>query len=171
MVERVVLVPAQPATFLDLLCPRCAVPLLENTVGTSVLHGCPTCYGVWLPRAEVERLLRERDREILERVRKMAGVVLPGVNLSAHIGCVVCRQTLRRVAIPDSIRGLDVCDEHGVWFDWDDLPVFVHACEEWRSGTFSDDDLHVSGLPRRKSVRDDEAVDPAWVKQVLRPRA
>lgn len=42
---------------------------------------------------------------------------------------------------------LDTCSEHGTWFDYRELPMFINVFVERRAGQLDADDLRAAGLP------------------------
>ena len=112
----------------DMLCPEDAVYLvgvaLERANGT--VHECPDCHGVWV------------DRELIERLQETAESGPPppsAVGLPAdmrgmapapqryHRPCAICGSLMDVKACGGVV--VDVCREHGVWFDPGKLEPFV----------------------------------------------
>jgi Zn-finger nucleic acid-binding protein len=124
----------------DNLCPEDAVPLipvpLERAEGT--VHECPDCHGVWV------------DRELIE---KLAQTVEAGPPPPSAVGLPVSvrgmdpepPRTFRPCAVCGALMdwracggvAVDVCSEHGVWFDDGELEPFVVWVQvgQPRSGT------------------------------------
>jgi Zn-finger nucleic acid-binding protein len=127
----------------DILCPEDAVFLidvpLERAGGT--VHECPDCRGVWV------------DRELIERLEQMVESGPPppsAVGLPASVRsvsgmdpqpprafrpCAVCGALMDWRACGGVV--VDVCSEHGVWFDDGELEPFVVWVQSGqpRSGT------------------------------------
>jgi Zn-finger nucleic acid-binding protein len=118
-------------------CPCCAgsPALVARLVGGVLLDECPTCRGVWLDSAAVDRIVRERQEHSMSTLRQMAGPALsdPAVPPSAatgapagqrrmYIQCPDCDQVMNRVNFARrSGIILDVCRGHGTWFDASEL--------------------------------------------------
>jgi Zn-finger nucleic acid-binding protein len=101
-------------------CPRCVRALeLETAPGGAPVerHACRACGGVWLERGALERLAEER------RVRLGAQ---PGAEAGPEIvqpftrKCPRCRAAMA-AELACEVAPVDVCHEHGVWLDREDL--------------------------------------------------
>jgi Zn-finger nucleic acid-binding protein len=131
-------------------CPRCGGVCREGHVKRAVLQGCTRCAGLWVDNGTVARLRDRTDSEIEELARSLAAVIAGPMTHEqriAHLSCPVCQQPLQRIAIRDTGHAVDVCNDHGTWFDRDELRMFVRAFAEARSGDLSEADLHAAGLP------------------------
>lgn len=124
----------------DILCPEDAVYLVEVALerANGTVHECPDCHGVWV------------DRELIERLgeRVESGPPPPSaVDLPAEVRgmdpqpprwfrpCAVCGALMDWRACGGV--AVDVCSEHGVWFDNGELEPFVAWVQlgQPRSGT------------------------------------
>lgn len=148
VVERVV-VPADEAS--RTLCPRCNRPLDDVRTAARVASVCARCGGAWVDKATSEHLARVDDVELATAVRRAAGVVMtvPLREKRATVFCPVCEVQTRRVEIDGTVHVIDVCDEHGTWFDCDELTAFVEHYTERRAGEISEDDLDAAGVGGR----------------------
>jgi Zn-finger nucleic acid-binding protein len=99
-------------------CPRCAVPLVDAaTLGDLGAHACPECGGVFADRAVVAALA--------------SGTLTPTaapdiharkVDTSGYIKCPVCDEVMNRVNFGRRSGVIvDVCADHGTWFDADEI--------------------------------------------------
>jgi Zn-finger nucleic acid-binding protein len=154
VVERVVerIVVAAPPTAEDggvRRCPRCAEALHAATAGKMVVESCRTCGGLWIDRDNLA-LLDKYDREATALAHRMVGLGrMFGAQLpskEAEIGCPTCAKPLRRVKIQYTETSVDICDEHGTWFDWDELKVFAHPPSEDPSRELTPEELEAAGL-------------------------
>jgi Zn-finger nucleic acid-binding protein len=113
-----------------LVCPVCeGERLVSRRMGQqqiTVLE-CGKCAGLWLSNETVERLTDRVTREAAEKIR--ATERRPdGAKLRKQAGpryrrCVYCKKLMhRRQYAHGSGVILDVCRDHGVWFDADELP-------------------------------------------------
>jgi len=126
-------------------CPRCAGShaLLARLVGDVLLDECPSCHGVWLDSAAVDRVVRERQESSIGSLRQMTAPE-PGLGepagaprllgkppaaqpaQSMYIACPDCGQMMNRVNFArQSGVILDVCRAHGTWFDHSELQRVV----------------------------------------------
>ncbi len=123
----------------DNVCPDdggSLIPIaLERADGT--VHECPDCHGIWVDRELIERL-----GETVESSRPPSAVGLPasvrGIEPSApeaYRPCPVCG-ALMTWKVCGGVT-VDVCGEHGVWFDDGEMEPFVVWVQagQPRSGT------------------------------------
>jgi Zn-finger nucleic acid-binding protein len=127
-------------------CPRCSRVMQNRELGGGTVAGCSECGGMWLERAVVEHLREVRDEALVAALRREFDVIVLGIRQYMAIQCPVCARPLRRRAIPDSEQDIDVCDEHGTWFDRDELVMLVKAFDAERGGTITDADLQAAGV-------------------------
>jgi Zn-finger nucleic acid-binding protein len=108
-------------------CPACEVPMLRGTLGQTVLHECEKCFGIWLDATTFERICRDAEQQ---------ATVLPGAGLGKastaklapvrYRRCPECRELMHRVNFAQcSGVVVDVCREHGTWFDMAELQRIV----------------------------------------------
>lgn len=133
-----------------MLCPACEIPLLRGTLGQTALHECEKCFGIWLDAATFERICHEAEQQ---------ATTLPPATLGApsaaklqpvrYRRCPVCREMMHRINFAQSSGVVvDVCREHGTWFDLAELQRIV---EFIRSG----------GLDRARERKKAELADAA----------
>jgi Zn-finger nucleic acid-binding protein len=111
------------------LCPGCEHPLLRGQLGELVLHECDHCFGFWVDTHTFEHICRNAEQEALglgllgpPTPRSTQGV--PGIR---YVRCPQCRQLMHRVNFAQhSGVVVDVCRDHGTWFDADELHRIVH---------------------------------------------
>jgi Zn-finger nucleic acid-binding protein len=108
-------------------CPVCDIPMLRGTLGQTVLHECEKCFGIWLDTVTFERICRDAEQQ---------AAVLPAAGLGAasaaglqpvrYRRCPACRELMHRVNFAQSSGVVvDVCREHGTWFDRAELQRIV----------------------------------------------
>jgi Zn-finger nucleic acid-binding protein len=148
VVERVVVVPKSGETAAGALsCPRCAVALQDVRSSHATLHGCTSCGGVWLDKAAVDHLSRERDADLEKAAGRMLGLMRQAsFDRNKVLSCPVCTGALRRSEIPGRVSSIDVCDTHGTWFDRGEVVMFAEASADTRAGEVTEDDLHAAGV-------------------------
>jgi len=112
-------------------CPDESSLLVARLVEGVLLDECPNCHGVFVDVVVLERVLK--DREPLESIL-VAGVTKPArpepLNNNPagrmYIPCPDCRAMMNRVNFGRSSGVIvDVCKDHGTWFDADELPRVV----------------------------------------------
>jgi Zn-finger nucleic acid-binding protein len=118
-------------------CPRCSVgevktrdrrpELVVHLLGETPLDECDACGGVWLEAAVFEKLIKSRDEQAT--VLSGNGPYLEIDAYSQHtlekpryLPCPDCSQLMNRKNFGDTSGVIiDVCRQHGFWFDRDEL--------------------------------------------------
>ncbi len=116
--------PAKPET-----CPRCRTNMDAVVIGPSQVRECPKCEGIWADTETLKQICADREKQA-------AVLGLPthlpsneGVELEKQIRylpCPVCGELMNRVNFANFSNVIvDVCREHGTWFDRDELRRIV----------------------------------------------
>ena len=111
------------------LCPRCKTNLDAVVVGSSNVRECPKCEGIWTDTDTLRQICADREKQA-------AVLGLPthlpsndGVEFEKQIRylpCPVCGALMNRVNFANFSNVIvDVCREHGTWFDRDELRRIV----------------------------------------------
>lgn len=117
-----------PADAAPRVCPRCRERMSPITVGEVTVHDCGRCDGVWVDPATFERLCSQREHATLGALatRRPPREAPDGVRHAStsrpervrYRKCPDCQRFMNRV---NFARGsgivLDVCREHGTFFD------------------------------------------------------
>ncbi len=112
VVERVVL----PGDHSVTPCPRCRVGLFGVRAGAIDVHGCGICGGIWLDNAGSLAITQRHDPHVSAlAARAETNAVIRGAR-TEPIDCPICNQRMQRVNAAQ-LAELDVCQEHGTWFD------------------------------------------------------
>ena len=105
--------------------------MVARLVGDTLLDECPSCHGVWLDAAGVDRLVRERRQVSTQAVlgmgtrskKEFLPVTPPG---RMYVKCPECETIMNRTNFAQRSGILiDTCRGHGTWFDADELPRIV----------------------------------------------
>lgn len=122
-------------------CPRCAAPLHESAIGKHRVIVCTSCSGLWLEHPTVEYLSSYNDAELANAVQRRAGIVVRKMDCSALVTCPFCRKPMDRRSIeaPGYTTYVDVCKEHGTWFDAGELRQFITIFADRRANDPGDD--------------------------------
>ena len=111
-------------------CPTCPVELGRFRAPAGSLYDCGCCGGQFVEHALL--------RELLER-REIAGALLPRKPRKAnpleqpvvYLKCPVCRILMNRKNFGGSSGIIvDVCTNHGLWFDAGELPQVLKFVED-----------------------------------------
>jgi Zn-finger nucleic acid-binding protein len=108
-------------------CPVCREAMLVGTVGPNRLHECGKCYGIWLDTATFERVCREAERQAVSlEPRNLGQAYVTEVGPVRYRRCPVCDELMNRVNFAQcSGVVVDVCRQHGTWFDRSELQRIV----------------------------------------------
>ena len=110
-------------------CPRCKTMMDAVMIGGSNVRECPRCEGIWTDAETLRQICADREQQAV--VLGMA-THLPtneGVELEKQIRylpCPVCGELMNRVNFANFSNVIvDVCRQHGTWFDRDELRRIV----------------------------------------------
>lgn len=111
-------------------CPRCETePLGGRLVGDIVVDECVACHGLWLDHVAVERIIVDRQQA---RAESLMGALPTTLKLTPqpagkmYIKCPACRQIMNRTLFAaGSGVVIDVCKQHGAFFDIGELPRVI----------------------------------------------
>lgn len=111
----------------DAACPRCEQPLHARLVGDIVIDECRACHGVFLDRIAVERVVTDRRQARADALLGALGKpeVAPQTG-RLYIKCPTCTKLMnrRQFALGAGIV-VDVCRDHGTFFDAGELPRII----------------------------------------------
>ncbi len=108
-------------------CPRCAVPLTAQQADRFLMHCCFQCGGLFLDGTTSKRVVDALDPKAIEASDHASRHARTNVATDAIAPCPVCAKALDRMPIPAASVTVDVCRDHGVWFDRDELHKVVIA--------------------------------------------
>ena len=121
-----------PAKF----CPRCKIPLGLILLGATQLDECSGCKGVWTDLETLNSIrtnsLKLAEVDALAAPKNKPTQYVPEMNPVRYLPCPVCATLMNRLNF-GKISGVivDVCREHGTWFDPGELQ---HVVEFIRTG-------------------------------------
>jgi Zn-finger nucleic acid-binding protein len=125
---------------MQLACPRCAVTMyVGRTPAGASMHGCGQCGGVWLDNATAQHVIDTVCEHTLQMAQSAAGAASqPGTRPAAKLlSCPVCGQTMTAQRVQKAWLDIDVCAEHGTWYDYGELEKVARATQrdlgDWRS--------------------------------------
>jgi Zn-finger nucleic acid-binding protein len=113
---------------MTMTCPRCLRQLEELEVRSATIHGCPSCGGVLLDKAQADTVFRRmpggaalvtasnRAAQLSEKERPLTGGIAR---------CPACAEEMNLCEAED-IR-IDQCVVHGTWFDAHELRRIANA--------------------------------------------
>lgn len=120
-------------------CPRCKEDLRVHLLEDSEVFECGSdggCGGMWCSRETFERLMQNVRRAVHEGSVGSPKVELeppapqpPSYTTESYVPCLTCgelmaRRQFRHEGRPSRVV-IDVCRDHGVWFDKDELQAIL----------------------------------------------
>ena len=118
----------------DRMCPRCEKePLGARRVGDIVVDECVVCHGMFMDQTAVKRIVTERQQAraeaLLGAIPKIESADRRGGKL--YVKCPVCKTLMnRRLFSAGSGVIIDVCRDHGVYFDEGELPKIIEFVQQ-----------------------------------------
>ncbi len=137
-------------------CPRCRSQLERLQVGRTVLRGCSKCDGLWLDVETFEMICSDREKQsaVLGFLDERT---VPPQQLTkiTYVPCPDCGELMNRNNFAKASGVIvDICKQHGVWFDTDELSSIVEFIRkggmEW---TRNREKLEIK--EQRNKLRDD----------------
>lgn len=118
----------RPAKGRGLPCPRCALPLTAIAVGSTTLHECGRCDGLWVAKEAFARICADQEKQsaLLGHASIVNTATPEGAGSIRYVPCVECGQLMHRLNFANCSGVIvDVCKDHGTWFDRDELARIV----------------------------------------------
>jgi len=113
----------------DAPCPRCDQPLHGRLVGDVLIDECRGCAGVFLDKTAIDRVVTDRRQA---RAEALVGALATGTVDPAraqgrmYVKCPTCKNVMNRKQFASGARVIvDVCREHGTFFDAGELPRII----------------------------------------------
>lgn len=118
-----------------LTCPRCVKRLVPADLAGTMIHECTTCGGIWLDPDSFQRI--NVDKEQQEKVLAYHFPVQPNerkidaASNRYYIPCPACGELMNRKNFAGcSGTVIDICKQHGVWFDRKELQAIVNFIKD-----------------------------------------
>jgi Zn-finger nucleic acid-binding protein len=109
-------------------CPRCDSSLTQGQSNNARVWGCLRCGGIWLDHDTSQRVATVLDRDLMFLADGAARVAASAGDASrAWVLCPVCKINMRPTKIEVAQCSVDVCREHGAWFDRNELQQVMTA--------------------------------------------
>ncbi len=109
----------------SLKCPGCSGAMHAITLGATPLHQCAQCGSAWLAPGDFASLCSDRESRgtvLTSLGANTAAAQRPSTDKVRYVHCAVCDKVMNRVNF-GKMSGIivDVCKNHGVWFERDEL--------------------------------------------------
>jgi len=113
-------------------CPRCKVKLQSLQIDTVQIRECERCGGFWSAGDAFENLCSDREKQA--SVLGFAGSYRhenPNAATISYVPCPDCTQLMNRSNFARSSGIIiDMCKQHGVWFDAGELPKIIEFIDK-----------------------------------------
>jgi Zn-finger nucleic acid-binding protein len=111
------------------LCPRCKTNMDAVVIGSSNVRECPKCEGIWTDAETLRQICADREKQAAVLGLPTQLPTNEGVQIEKQIRylpCPVCGDLMNRINFANfSGVIVDVCRQHGTWFDRDELRRIV----------------------------------------------
>jgi Zn-finger nucleic acid-binding protein len=106
-------------------CPGCSGAMRPIKLGATPLHQCDQCGSAWLAPDDFASLCTDREARgavLTSLGAATATAQTPAAARVRYVHCAVCGKVMNRVNF-GKMSGIivDVCKNHGVWFERDEL--------------------------------------------------
>ena len=108
-------------------CPRCKRPLESIRIEATTVRECNGCGGLWTSAETFESLCADKEQQsaVLNFVAKQSFDSRPASSIT-YVPCPDCKQLMNRSNFARASGVIiDLCKQHGVWFDADELPKII----------------------------------------------
>ncbi|MFN0277899.1 MAG: zf-TFIIB domain-containing protein [Pyrinomonadaceae bacterium] len=108
-------------------CPRCRKQLDPLQIADVQLKECQKCGGMWTDVETFEKVCADREQQsaVLGFIGSRELTAEPLSKIS-YVPCPKCKQLMNRSNFAKASGVIiDICKQHGVWFDADELPKII----------------------------------------------
>ena len=115
-------------------CPRCELPLAARQVSDLVIDECSRCRGLFLDEVAIQRVLADeahtRAEALLAALPRSDHHPLPRAGAKMYVKCPTCSTVMnRKLFATGSGVVVDVCKQHGTFFDAGELPAIIEFAQ------------------------------------------
>ena len=153
-------------------CPRCKIKLNLLQIDETTLRECRKCDGVWAGVETFENICADREKQsaVLGFIAKKE----PQTPLAkiTYVPCPDCGQLMNRSNFASSSGVIiDLCKQHGVWLDADELPKIIEfinsggmaRAREKEKISIEEQRSHLRDEQRRQAVQDQRyGIKSSW---------
>jgi Zn-finger nucleic acid-binding protein len=108
-------------------CPRCKLEMQSVSIGETKVLECASCLGLWLDAPTFEKICADREHQaaVLGVATLTASSGSTQTKVS-YVPCPECHQLMNRANFARcSGVIIDLCKQHGIWFDRDELSRII----------------------------------------------
>ena len=107
----------------DLVCPRCEQKLFFGDADGVAMLGCGLCGGIWLDNDSSRKVTQHYSDRVVDLAARAAQNAQTKPDVRKAAKCAECRCEMQRRTFGSV--SVDVCAEHGTWFDAGELSILV----------------------------------------------
>ncbi len=108
-------------------CPRCKRPLESMRIEATAVRECMGCGGLWTNAETFESLCADKEQQsaVLNFIARQS-FDSRATSAISYVPCPDCKQLMNRSNFARASGVIiDLCKQHGVWFDADELPKII----------------------------------------------
>jgi Zn-finger nucleic acid-binding protein len=108
-------------------CPRCKRPMESLAIDAIPVRECTRCGGIWTGAETFESICADKEKQsaVLSFISCHPAEIRDQPPIS-YVPCPDCKQLMNRSNFARSSGVIiDLCKQHGVWFDADELPKLI----------------------------------------------
>lgn len=113
-------------------CPRCKRPLESVLIESTRVRECTRCGGFWTNVATFESICADKERQaaVLSFIHAQ-NLDERAASAISYVPCPDCKHLMNRSNFARSSGVIiDLCKQHGVWFDADELPRIIEFIDK-----------------------------------------
>lgn len=117
----------------DRKCPRCKSAMVLVTLGLTTVLECEQCLGLWLDVPSFEKICADREQQsaVLGAASHAPTSATRRTSKVSYVPCPECALLMNRVNFARCSGVIvDICKQHGTWFDRDELSRIVEFIQE-----------------------------------------
>jgi Zn-finger nucleic acid-binding protein len=138
-------------------CPRCKLRLQAVGIDAVIVRECKKCGGIWTAADTFEEICADQEQQAA--VMSFIGSEAhsnPNPPAISYVPCPDCKTLMNRSNFARSSGVIvDMCKQHGVWFDADELPKIIDFINKGGL-TRSREKEKISIADERQKLRDDQ---------------
>jgi len=144
-------------------CPRCRLLMEGVTVGNAKLLECPRCEGIWADKLSLEQICADQEKQtvVLGLPSHLPESGSRGIEPVRYVPCPICKKLMNRVNFAKCSHVIvDVCSQHGTWFDKDELRRIVEFIRS--GGLETARQKEIADLEEKRRRAKAEQIADAW---------
>jgi len=100
--------------------------MLSVVIGATTMLECETCFGLWLDVPSFEKVCADREQQSAVLGMATHAIALHETSKVNYVPCPECSQLMNRMNFARCSGVIvDICKQHGTWFDRDELSRIV----------------------------------------------